>query len=149
MYEARNQFLSKFGSSAVIDNLFLTSLCSPFCLCAAEHWLCSSQYLLPPGPQQTQYCRFAAVGPCWDRQADRWTDTIPLHRPCFACYVSSANLMWNEWACLTRNLWFVTWLFYTELYGLLNFHCWVIVILLITRRCLNGVKILGLCVCYS
>jgi len=37
------------------------------------------------GPQQ-QTCSsgFAAVGPCWDRQMGRHTDTVLFHRPCCA-----------------------------------------------------------------
>jgi len=37
---------------------------------------------------------FTAVGPCQDRtdrQTDRQTDTVPLHRPCSAHYAGSAN----------------------------------------------------------
>jgi len=43
----------------------------------------------------------AAVGPCLDGQTNEQTDwrtdgrmdTVPLHRPCFACYAGSANRM--------------------------------------------------------
>ena len=52
----------------------------------------------PPGPQQ-QTCSsgfvVVVVVPCWDRhkerQIDRRTDTIPLHRPCSAYYAGSIN----------------------------------------------------------
>ena len=47
--------------------------------CAAIDW-----YLLPAGPTESG---FAAVGPCWDSRMD----TVPLHRPCSAYYVGSAN----------------------------------------------------------
>jgi len=33
--------------------------------------------------------RRAAAG--WDRQTDRWTVTVPFHRPCSACYAGSAK----------------------------------------------------------
>jgi len=37
--------------------------------------------------------RFAAVGPCWDRQTGvrRTRDTVPFHRPCSAWYAGSAG----------------------------------------------------------
>jgi len=59
------------------------------------------RYLLPPGPQQ-QTCNnaFAAVGPCWDRQTERRTDTVPFHRPCSAFYAECAN----EFAYLLKGL---------------------------------------------
>jgi len=45
-----------------------------------------------PGPQQ-QTCSsyFAGVGPCWDRETDRRTDTVLFHRPCCAYYAGNAN----------------------------------------------------------
>jgi len=52
-------------------------------LLAATDW-----YLLPARlKQQTCTSGFATVGPCWDR----WTDTVPLHRPCSTDYAGSAN----------------------------------------------------------
>jgi len=59
------------------------------------------RYLLPPGPQQ-QTCNnaFAAVGPCWNRQTERRTDTVPFHRPCSAFYAECAN----EFAYLLKGL---------------------------------------------
>ena len=72
-----------------------TSLCSAtsvdckrgttgICWCAP----CSNRYLPPPG-----LGGFAAVGPCWDSQTDVQTDSMPLHRPCFAHYAGSADEM--------------------------------------------------------
>jgi len=45
----------------------------------------------PSRHQQTCSSGFAAVGPCWDRQTDRQTDTVPFHRPYSAYYAGSAN----------------------------------------------------------
>ena len=42
----------------------------------------TNQYLRADGPTAAnlQCSRFAAVGPCWDRQTERQTDTVPFHR---------------------------------------------------------------------
>jgi len=46
----------------------------------------------PTGPQQQTYdSGFAALDPPMLGQTDRRTDTVLLHRPCFAYYAGSAN----------------------------------------------------------
>jgi len=56
--------------------------------------------ILPAGPT-TATCSSGftrtTVGPCWDRQTDRRTDTVPFHRPRSAYYASSANKRRSAW----------------------------------------------------
>ena len=53
------------------------------CCCWAPAMQQSIDISYPLGPQQ-QTCsrRFAAVGPCWDRQVDRQVDTVSFRIPC-------------------------------------------------------------------
>jgi len=61
-------------------------ICTPLLVSVGR--VAVDQYFLLPGPQQ-QTCSsgFAAMGTCWDR----WTDIIPLHRPCSTYHAASAN----------------------------------------------------------
>jgi len=35
---------------------------------------------------------------------DRWTDTVPFHRPCSAYYTSSTNILWRTFISYLRDL---------------------------------------------
>ena len=45
----------------------------------------------PPGPQQQTRCALLQQANRTERQTDRWTDTVPFHRLCFAYCADSAN----------------------------------------------------------
>ena len=49
------------------------------------------QHLLPGGGTASNSPHIAAVVDRWDRQTNRRMDSVPLHRPCSAYYVNSAN----------------------------------------------------------
>jgi len=68
------------------DNVALPAFARRYCM------LLSIDIFCPPGPQQ-QPCRngFAAVEPCWNRQTDRRTDTVPFHRPHSAYHAGIAT----------------------------------------------------------
>jgi len=60
------------------------------CCCGAGR-AAIDRYLLPTGPkQQTRHTLLQRANGA-DRQTDRQTDTVPLHRPCYAYYASSTS----------------------------------------------------------
>jgi len=49
------------------------------------------RYLLPAGLLLAANPPHAAAAGEWDRQTDRWTDTVPFNRRCSAYYAINAN----------------------------------------------------------
>jgi len=55
-------------------------------------------------PKSRWSCSNRSIEAMLGYTTDRWTDTVPFHRPCSAYYTSSTNILWRTFISYLRDL---------------------------------------------